>query len=73
MSLLAKTGVPQPAELVDVVEHDCEWEEFQVGQRGGVRLALMARGWGGWGYSPWLGGGEVLVGGWVRSAWSARV
>lgn len=31
VSLLAKTGVPQPAELVDVVEHDCEWEEFQWG------------------------------------------
>ncbi len=33
VSLLAKTGVPQPAELVDVVEHDCEWEEFQVGKQ----------------------------------------
>ncbi|GFR40958.1 hypothetical protein Agub_g1622 [Astrephomene gubernaculifera] len=31
ISLLQKTGVPQPAELVEVVEKDVEWEEFQWG------------------------------------------
>lgn len=30
ISLLQKTGVPQPAELVEVLEKDLEWEEFQV-------------------------------------------
>ncbi len=30
ISLLQKTGVPQPAELVEVVEKNVEWEEFQV-------------------------------------------
>ncbi|KAG2499895.1 hypothetical protein HYH03_002183 [Edaphochlamys debaryana] len=31
ISLLQKTGVPQPAELVNVVEKDVEWEEFRWG------------------------------------------
>ncbi|PNW85357.1 hypothetical protein CHLRE_03g182600v5 [Chlamydomonas reinhardtii] len=31
ISLLQKTGVPQPAELVEVVEKDIEWEEFKWG------------------------------------------
>ncbi|PNH12375.1 hypothetical protein TSOC_000649 [Tetrabaena socialis] len=31
ISLLQKTGVPQPAELVDVVDKDIDWEEIQWG------------------------------------------
>ncbi|EFJ52132.1 hypothetical protein VOLCADRAFT_103146 [Volvox carteri f. nagariensis] len=31
VSLLQKTGVPQPAELVEVVEKDVDWEDFQWG------------------------------------------
>ena len=39
ISLLQKTGVPQPAELVEVVEKDIEWEEFKVRKQG--RLSLL--------------------------------
>lgn len=31
ISLLQKTGVPQPASLVEVIEQNAEWEEFQWG------------------------------------------
>ncbi len=30
MSLMQKTGVPQPDSLVEAVEQDVTWEEFQV-------------------------------------------